>query len=288
MYDAMHTPDDVKARDPFYDWVERVDGWRYYVGGVTSPATGVSASLTLQRPRAAGHAEREDIARFVTLFAHYERAMQTALRLAADGAIGPGWREAVEASPLGIVFIAADGRVVLANDAARRIAGAADGFALSPLGVAALRASDQAVLETLIAQALAVARDPRARPGGMMRLARRSGRTPLHVTVAPLPRARGMFEPLAPAAVVFVSDPDSATGTIEDRLRGLYGLTPAEARLATRLAAGVTLEAAADALSIASPTARTQLAGVFRKTGTRRQSELVRLLLLSPWQLGAR
>jgi DNA-binding CsgD family transcriptional regulator len=62
------------------------------------------------------------------------------------------------------------------------------------------------------------------------------------------------------------------------RLKALFDLTAAEARLAQRLARGDSVEEAAQALSIKMTTARTQLAAVFAKTDTRRQAKLVAIL----------
>jgi DNA-binding CsgD family transcriptional regulator len=64
----------------------------------------------------------------------------------------------------------------------------------------------------------------------------------------------------------------------EDTLRVVFDLTPAEARLAQGVARGDTLEEIASALGIKMTTARTQLASVFAKTGTRRQAKLVAIL----------
>ena len=65
----------------------------------------------------------------------------------------------------------------------------------------------------------------------------------------------------------------------------LYGLTPAEERLASLLAAGETLAEAAEKLSIRMSTARGVLKAVFAKTGTQRQASLVNLVLAAPGQL---
>jgi DNA-binding CsgD family transcriptional regulator len=64
----------------------------------------------------------------------------------------------------------------------------------------------------------------------------------------------------------------------EDTLRVAFELTPAEARLAQGITRGATLEEIAIVLGIKMPTARTQLAAVFAKTGTRRQAKLVAIL----------
>lgn len=60
-----------------------------------------------------------------------------------------------------------------------------------------------------------------------------------------------------------------------DRLRKLYGLSAAEARLAIALTDGETLKHAADRFGISMNTARDQLKAVFRKVGVDRQSNLV-------------
>jgi DNA-binding CsgD family transcriptional regulator len=57
-----------------------------------------------------------------------------------------------------------------------------------------------------------------------------------------------------------------------------FGLTPAEARLASIIAVGRSPEQAAEALGISCLTVRNQLKAIFGKTDTHRQSELVALL----------
>lgn len=62
------------------------------------------------------------------------------------------------------------------------------------------------------------------------------------------------------------------------RLKAIFGLTAAEARLAARLAQGGSLGEAATAFGIARETARAQLRAIFAKTATHRQAELVALI----------
>jgi len=64
----------------------------------------------------------------------------------------------------------------------------------------------------------------------------------------------------------------------EDDLASGFGLTPGEIRLVLRLASGLPLREAAEAIGISYQTARTKLKFVFQKTGVRRQAELVLLL----------
>jgi DNA-binding CsgD family transcriptional regulator len=60
-----------------------------------------------------------------------------------------------------------------------------------------------------------------------------------------------------------------------------FGLTRAEAAVAVEILEADGLQAVVDRLGVSLATARTPLAHVFDKTGTRRQAELVRLLLQS-------
>ena len=58
-----------------------------------------------------------------------------------------------------------------------------------------------------------------------------------------------------------------------------YGLTPAESRTVLALLEGGGLSAVAERLSVSLSTVRTLIQRVFAKTGTHRQSELVRLIM---------
>ena len=70
--------------------------------------------------------------------------------------------------------------------------------------------------------------------------------------------------------------PRVALGTL---LKAQWGLTPAEAKLAEFLMRGMSLKEAAERFRVTKNTVRTQLRALFEKTETRRQSELVRVLM---------
>ena len=66
-----------------------------------------------------------------------------------------------------------------------------------------------------------------------------------------------------------------------ERLAGAR-LLGREAALAQELLVGLGLTEAAARLGIGLSTAKTQLQGIFAKTGTRRQTDLIRLLVRGP------
>ena len=78
---------------------------------------------------------------------------------------------------------------------------------------------------------------------------------------------------------MLVSDPETEIRTHLESLQQRFGLTPAEAAFALEIIKGDGRQAAADRLGITVGTARTHLSSIFDKTGSKRQAELVRLLL---------
>lgn len=88
--------------------------------------------------------------------------------------------------------------------------------------------------------------------------------------------ARDRFE--SDGLLLILADPRNRAAPHAGMLRLLFDLTPAEAMLATELAAGYPLRDAAARRGIAYSTARVYLRQIFAKTGCHRQSELMTLL----------
>jgi DNA-binding CsgD family transcriptional regulator len=83
---------------------------------------------------------------------------------------------------------------------------------------------------------------------------------------------------MRPTAVLFIIDPDRNPVPSEKLLQTLYHLTPAEIRVCTHLLEGKSLVDAAELVGISINTAKTHLKSAFSKTGTARQSQLIKLL----------
>jgi DNA-binding CsgD family transcriptional regulator len=113
-------------------------------------------------------------------------------------------------------------------------------------------------------------------------LPRPSGKPDLTLVAMPL-SPRASF-PLAhrPAVVLQVTDPLSSAAPNRALLAEAFELTPAEADLAADLLCGLGVREIAARRERSIATVRTHLASVLAKTGTSRQSELVRLLMRLP------
>ncbi|WP_231410105.1 helix-turn-helix transcriptional regulator [Ralstonia solanacearum] len=101
----------------------------------------------------------------------------------------------------------------------------------------------------------------------------------LHLAIQPLTRADGIAD--AGGALVMISDGNLAGEIPATALAALFDLTEAEARLASALVQGDTLEQYAPRRGVSIGTVRYQLKQVLSKTGTNRQSELMRKVLCS-------
>ena len=183
--------------------------------------------------------------------------------------------EFLDRSPAAIVLLDGQKRLVFANEHAAELHVRGDGVNICSSGIGLLRTEDNTRLQTLIARAVC-GHEARVRS---MRAPRSSGKRPYGFLVAPvLPRARARAA-FRPAVCIVIADPDDAGTVPIERLQDAFVLTEAEARLASRLAAGEGLRSAAHSLGITYGTARARLAEIFQKTETRRQGELINLLL---------
>lgn len=105
----------------------------------------------------------------------------------------------------------------------------------------------------------------------------REGSPPLILHLVPIRgEAHDVFTQAT--SLLVVTPVDRAIVPDAQLLRGLFDLTPAEARVAYGIGDGQTIEAIAAAFGLSRETIRSQLKGVLAKTGVRRQTQLVGLL----------
>lgn len=99
----------------------------------------------------------------------------------------------------------------------------------------------------------------------------------LYIDAVPVPiQLRGQLN--GAHALLYIREVAHASDFFKEFLQQEYHLTPAEASVTIRLAAGASLRAASKQLNISIWTARSHLRSIFQKTNTHRQAELVALL----------
>lgn len=237
------------------------------------------AVMNISRPPSASQFGRGAIEIAERLHPHLIRAFRLSRQFVDMQQVKDGMAAALDRSPHGLFLIDEIGRVRHANRAAEDLLAQPDGLRLAGGRLTAATADAARRLQALIACAASL--DQERRTGGSMAVPSPGRRVPLSLTVAPLRSERFEFLRDRLAAIVCVTDPRSAASLPQQTLRDLFGLTPAEAKVAMSVFEGLTSKEAAETLGLSIHTVRVQLARIFEKTGTNRQAELVRLMMRS-------
>jgi len=212
------------------------------------------------------------------LVPHLQRALQLHTQLTNLEAERDATAEVFDRLALATVLLDESGAVAFVNAAASDLLSARDGLGVRQGVLSAVSPRDAAALSRLIAQAVATTRGEGLHAGGVLAIARPSGRRAYIALVTPLRRTNEYAPHGRAAAAVFVTDPESVTQPDEALLRAMFGLTPAESRVAVRIAQGQRFSDVTEQLSIGAATGRTHLRSIFAKTGTRTQAQFVRLV----------
>ena len=261
-------------RNVAYDWYRR-HGLRYFVGAPLLETSRFRIMWSFQRSPRQGHAQRKDIDLFRILKPHVARALSLADQLATLRTADRFSSAVLEALPQALFALDAKGLVRFANDRAGRMITAEDGLRMESGQLRTAFAADQPRLDTLIAGA---AKPVPVAAGGWTRVARPSGRLPYAVFVSPLAHEDDELLASNCCVLVLVHDVAESRCADVDMLTSMYGLTQMEARLASALSGGHSVQSAAALLRMQPTTARTHLKHVFSKLGVNRQQDLVRML----------
>jgi DNA-binding CsgD family transcriptional regulator/PAS domain-containing protein len=276
--DTMVVPRDDLARTEFFQDFLTPQGVGGMLNAVVLMEAGRQTILTVHSGR---EIEEAQLALYRLMTPHLQRAMELNVQLARSEISRAGAEAVVDRLDQGVLFVDAGARVIFANRSAEAMLAAGMGLRQSDGVLHGATLSETAALHAAIGICAGAA--PAAAPPSFVPLSRGDGRRPLSVRVAPA--SPGVFPPWLggwrPIAMLCITDPELNPTPAADELRMRYGLTRAQAALAVEILAGDGVQAAADRLSITRATARTHLAQIFEKTGTQRQSELVRLLMNS-------
>ncbi len=271
------------AESRFYrEWVQP-QGVAYAAGGIVLREGSWLTQLILQRSERHPPFARSELDALDALVPHVQRAIQLRHRF-AELQMGQNFlASSLDVLAMPTMLFDEYGRVVHANRSAATLLGGRSALWLEG---GHLFARDDAVTRHLnleVSNAIRTSRGVAAHPVGTVPLPRR-GQMPLMLMVAPLrlTASRSNLAPQPGAALLFAFDPDCAPAVGVDAVRTLLGLSAAEAQLAVALCSGMTLDDTARERGTSIHTIRTQLKSIFNKTGTRRQCELVSLLLSSP------
>jgi DNA-binding CsgD family transcriptional regulator/PAS domain-containing protein len=239
--------------------------------------------VTVHRSRRIGLFEESEMRAMRFLAPHLVRAAKIHDKLSHLSDARAAHEMLLDRLPYGVLLLDGRGRALGANQEAERILAASDGLRVRAGVVNASHPNTQKKLAAAVIETCDPARESSARAGALLTVPRPSAARAYQLLVVPVPERTGEqvfgFTETRTAGVMVVCDPESAPEPAAETLRRMFGLTPAVARLAAALAAGRTLAEHAVEARITQGSARWHLKELFARTGTRRQAELVRLLL---------
>ena len=258
-------------------------GVPYVAGGRVLQSAGLSAVVAILRNFRQGPFEPHELAALGRLMPHLQRAARLHSKVGSLRRQNQALEGALDRLTFGVLITDGAGRVLLLNRAAEEMAAANDGLLLQGGRLEAIQSEDALALTRCIAEAVRTSGRRGNQGGGSICISRPSGRRPFAVLVAPLsPETTLAAEHQVPAALILVTDLSRRPDVLGRRLVELFGLTAAEACLAVAMAAGKRLEDIAEERGVRMPTLRTQLRAILDKTGTRRQADVMRLIVGLP------
>jgi DNA-binding CsgD family transcriptional regulator len=182
--------------------------------------------------------------------------------------------ELLDAMNSAAILLDARGNVICSNRTFLQLP--EDGISLHGQKLIATDSRSNAKLQRLVRKAMAVESESLSQESPTVVLVRRN-RRPLLATLLIVHKQFG--GPQSRCAILLITDPDKRLRPDEAILRGAFGLTPPEVKLAQCLATGGSLGTAAIHSNISQQTVARQLKAIFRKTKLHRRSQLRRLLV---------
>lgn len=268
------TPDEVLEPMEIYQQYLLPRGWHYGCGVILLRSEALFSILSTTRPKQRGpitDAEVEWISQFIP---HLQVAARQHERLTRLTTERDAAQKHLDLLPHGLALVGPEGYLLLANRRMQDLLTTGDGLKLRGQQFSAAGSVGKE-----IASWLQEAQTGRAQVRRFI-VERPSIRRSYWVTASPIIRAGAVpLGGMQPIATITVVDPDNRVTPDTSALIALFGLTPAEVRLAMLLTSGLTVQEASDRLFISAETAKTHLKRILSKTGTRRQSEMVSLLL---------
>jgi len=268
-------PRAIMVESEYYNDLGRHFGLTRAVFGLTGvDPSGTFSVVSFNRSDADDEFDADDAAGLGLLVPHLGRAMELQARL-AEADVRASALDSLDKLSCAVFLVDGSARVRHANTTGETLLRAADGLtaddrllrAVSPAATRQLRALCHAV----------AASGPPRHAGGALSLPRLRSSVPLQAVVIPVQRSRPLgLEDSGVVAVIFVTDPAAARPTVDSQLRLLYALTPAEARVAARMADGVAADTIAHECRYTIETTRWYWKRVLAKTGCRSQALLVR------------
>jgi DNA-binding CsgD family transcriptional regulator len=263
------------------DWLGAQGLQHILIGVLEASSEAISVVVLARGRRRRGRFSAEAKTSLVALLPYLQRNLATSEAARSTRTVEGAAIRVLQVVALGIAIIRADGGVLFANAAANAIINNGDILSLSNGPLALGQPGRPGRFRELLTRLAAMIHEGKQITPQAIAVPRPLRHRPVSLLVWPLAEAAaaGSAEPVA---IIFIGDPDRPAEVNSMRLRDLYGLSPKETRVAALLAQGHLPDEVAQILGVAYETVRKHIKNILSKTGSRRQTDLVRMLLSGP------
>jgi DNA-binding CsgD family transcriptional regulator len=243
--------------------------------------------ISFWRTEEEGYLDEDSVHLLELLVPHLQSAMEIRQALGIADVQLAGMRTMTDASPTATFLLGADGDILHANAAAHEILREADGFIEDRGRLEAAKPGMRKALRALIRGSSTSGTSMGAFPlSRSLALERTSERRPFQLLASPVPNYGPTIEGLEADSgiLMLATDPEKPVVLRDEVLRTHYRFTEAETEIANGLLTGFSVAEIAALRRVTVSTVRYQIKSTLAKTGTTRQTDLVRVLLSLPRQ----
>jgi DNA-binding CsgD family transcriptional regulator len=252
---------------------------KYQLGAVLSLPNDATAGFAILSSPKEGHASEAAIAAFRRLSPHIQQACALGHVIETQAATRAILLDALARKSDGVILLGRNAKPTFMNDVATAILNTGDGIShTAGGGFVARRMPETRKLQRLIQDTVIRPSRPDAGYGGHMLVTRPSGKRPYVLRVIPAPATERFLASQTIVSVIHIQDLAAVPLPSGDALCQTFGLTERETVLAIELVRSADLGSAAMNAHMAYNTARNHLHGIFRKTGSKSQAELLQVL----------
>ncbi|HEV7304784.1 helix-turn-helix transcriptional regulator [Ensifer sp.] len=264
---------DLLKSEFYNDWLKRRTGCETSIGATVVRSATRTLIVSTCTSSTDDDANLRAADQYTILAPHLRRAFDFLRRRDLMTAENEG-ETLLDTIGVGVIYVGDNLRIRSLNERAGRMAASGSPFRITVNGRLFMDAPETNAALELLAAPIARSTQPQ------VRLVRTAEGEIYRVTL--VRRSSSIFTELldGPTVAVLVEPATSLIGDERlDHLKDNYGLTPAEIRIASGVAAGLTLKEMSQANGVSYETTRTQLKSVYAKTKVNSQAALVKLLM---------
>lgn len=275
---SLCTPREFEKTEFYNDFFRSYEVY-HGCGTIVEGEAGSLTSLGALRAKSQADFGQQHVALFKQLTPHLTRALKLHGKILDLKDLAAGAGNVLDTLDVGLLGLNGHGEVCFVNRLAEEMLRAGTVLRLQRGKVCARTPTSNSAWDRLWRHAIASKFHSKHRSSTALH----HGAESLHVTMIPFLANDPLF-PGKVRVLATITNPKAGPKSRDQLLIALFGLTPAEARVAMLLVSGLGPKQISQQTETTQNTVRFQLKVIYRKTGASRQSQLVRLVSMLPGQ----